>query len=183
MYRRFLRPGWFVGHFLVFLAVLVCLRLGWWQWDRTHEASGTVQNLGYAILWPVFGAAFIYMWVRFLQLELLKDAEDDAALTEMAAADGPGQERDDSRSFETQTIVQTDHTSLDVSSNQPDDDVRTTDPDVPAETVAVARQAPSRGFTLAVSTVGDEQLDQDPELAAYNRALADLAEKDQRRAR
>jgi hypothetical protein len=34
-----------------------------------------------------------------------------------------------------------------------------------------------------VSTVGDENEDQDPELAAYNRALAALAEKDHRRAR
>jgi len=36
---------------------------------------------------------------------------------------------------------------------------------------------------VAVSTVGDEQQDQDSELAAYNRALAALAEKDHRRAR
>src|SRR3954453_10103090 len=70
---------------MVALAVLVCLRLGLWQWHRTHEADGTVQNLGYTILWPVFGGAFIYMWLRFLQLEVLKDAEDDDELTQLAA--------------------------------------------------------------------------------------------------
>ena len=32
------------GHLLVVLAVLICLRLGWWQWERTHEADGTAQN-------------------------------------------------------------------------------------------------------------------------------------------
>ena len=77
MDRRFLRPGWIAGHLLVFAAVLVCLRLGWWQWGRTQETTGTAQNFGYALLWPAFGAAFIYMWVRFLQLEVLKDEEDD----------------------------------------------------------------------------------------------------------
>ena len=164
---------------MVFLAVLVCLRLGWWQWDRTHEASGTIQNLGYAILWPVFGGAFIYMWVRFLQLELLKDAEDDAALTELAAGGGPAP----GGSFESQTIAQADHTSTDVNSAPPDDEVRNSDHDVPAEAVPASRQTPSRGYTVAVSTVGDTDVDQDPELAAYNRALADLAEKDRRRAR
>ena len=77
MDRRFLRPGWIAGHVLVFLAVLTCLRLGWWQWERTQETTGTAQNFGYALLWPAFGAAFVYMWVRFLHLEVVKDAEDD----------------------------------------------------------------------------------------------------------
>lgn len=77
--RRFLRPGWLLGHALVILAVLTCLRLGWWQWDRSQDSSGTAQNLGYALLWPAFGAAFIYMWARFLSLEKTKAAEDAAA--------------------------------------------------------------------------------------------------------
>src|SRR6478609_4276598 len=77
--RRFLRPGWIAGHVLVLAAVLTCLRLGWWQWERTHEATGTAQNLGYALLWPAFGAAFIYMWVRFLHLEVIKDDEENEA--------------------------------------------------------------------------------------------------------
>jgi hypothetical protein len=34
---------------------------------------------------------------------------------------------------------------------------------------------------LSVATVGDDD-DDDPELAAYNRALAELAEKDRKRA-
>ena len=163
---------------MVFLAVLVCLRLGWWQWDRTHEATGTVQNLGYAVLWPIFGAAFIYMWVRFLQLELLKDAEDDAELTRLAAGDVAAPSGEPDGSFESLPIAQTDHTPPDVGSSGPDDDVPLLGPEDPAD-----RRTPSRGYTVAVSTVGDEEQDQDPELAAYNRALADLAEKDQRRAR
>ncbi len=135
MDRRFLRPGWFVGHLLVVLAVLVCLRLGWWQWDRTHDADGTVQNLGYAFLWPVFGATFIFMWIRFLRLETLKELEDAEA------------------------------------------DPAPTDP----VTVVVAAPRPTRSVVLSSPVVPDED-DDDPELAAYNRALAALAEKDRRRA-
>ncbi len=75
--RRFLQPGWIAGHLLVFAALLTCLRLGWWQWGRTQETTGTAQNFGYALLWPAFGVAFVYMWVRFLHLEVLKDVEDD----------------------------------------------------------------------------------------------------------
>lgn len=208
---------------MVALAVLVCLRLGWWQWDRTHDADGTVQNLGYAILWPVFGAAFVYMWFRFLQLELLKDAEDDAELTELAAGehrdvaetgrtDGSGH-GDPSREpgvtrvpgpaasrFEIREAAQTDLTSADVGSQAPQpatDDAGPAEPAEPATGPTDAEPArvvvgvgpvvsvnrPSRGVTVAVSTVGDEMQDQDPELAAYNRALAALAEKDHRRAR
>ncbi len=179
---------------MVVLAVLVCLRLGLWQWHRTHEATGTIQNLGYTILWPVFGAAFIYMWIRFLQLEVLKDAEDDAELTAMAAgpagATGGLSEQEqrtgaDGRPFEPGSVAQTDLTSTDVPSGGPgmvqdaderskaDQQLSTTGP----------RVTPSRGYTVASSTVGDEEEDQDPELAAYNRALAALAEKDHRRAR
>ena len=84
--RRFLRPGWIAGHVLVFLAFLTCLRLGWWQWERTQETTGTAQNFGYALLWPAFGVAFIYMWVRFLRLEVIKDAEDDEETDRALAA-------------------------------------------------------------------------------------------------
>ncbi len=190
---------------MVVLAVLVCLRLGLWQWHRTHEADGTVQNLGYTILWPIFGAAFVYMWFRFLQLETIKDAEDDDELTEMAAGgaerravpgDAPADAGDDSAiaadSFEPDTRAKADLTRTHVGSKPAtgvqDDGVSddlADDPGQPAAVTAspVSRRSPSRAYTVAVSTVGDENEDEDPELAAYNRALAALAEKDHRRAR
>jgi hypothetical protein len=209
VYRKFLRPGWIVGHLMVVLAVLVCLRLGLWQWHRTHEADGTVQNLGYTILWPIFGVAFVYMWFRFLQLETIKDAEDDDELTEMAAggidrrvlpSDEPAEPADDSaiaaESFEPDTRVKADLTRPHVGSEPAagvqdgvvSDDLAAEVADDPGQPVAVTafrapRRPPSRAYTVAVSTVGDENEDDDPELAAYNRALAALAEKDHRRAR
>ncbi|MBM9477427.1 hypothetical protein JL107_13340 [Nakamurella flavida] len=165
MPRRFLSPGWVVGHVVVLAAVLTCLRLGWWQWDRAHASTGTGQNYGYALLWPAFGAAFIYMWTRFLQLEQLKDAEDadrvDAESTELsddelAAFTGDGSDDEEEAALDR------------------------------AEAAEAARrerlQRPSEGVVVGVATVGAED-DDDPELTAYNRALAALAEEDRRRAR
>ena len=134
---------------LVLLAVAVCLRLGWWQWDRTHDPDGTVQNLGYAVLWPAFGATFIFMWLRFLHLETVRDTEEEAA--ESDAVDSAEDEPPASEPAQ-----------------QPNQQ------DVPA-----ARPIPvSSSVVLSVATVDDES--EDPELNAYNQALAALAEKDRR---
>ncbi len=164
--RRYLRPGWIAGHLLVLAAALTCLRLGWWQWGRAHETDGTAQNLGYSLLWPAFAAAFIYMWIRFLKLEKIKQAEDEeqagrdlAELLGEIDPDGVGSTGDST-------------------------------PDGPAssstESGAAAgrhdRQRPSDGIVLSVATVDEEDPD-DPELTAYNQALAALAEEDRRRAR
>ena len=174
--RRFLRPGWIAGHVLVFLAVLTCLRLGWWQWERTQETTGTAQNFGYALLWPAFGAAFVYMWVRFLHLEVLKDVEDDEqtdrdlqALLESEGSPGTPQAPADGR----------DHSSA------PDAEETTDGADEAPSRRSRRRpdlQRPSQGVTISVAMVGDDD-DDDPELTAYNQALAALAEEDRRRAR
>jgi DNA-binding transcriptional regulator of glucitol operon len=54
---------------LVILAALTCLALGWWQWERYESASGTGQNLGYALQWPVFAGFFIYAYRKFVRYE------------------------------------------------------------------------------------------------------------------
>lgn len=172
-----------VGHLLVLAAVLTCLRLGVWQWDRTHETTGTAQNFGYALLWPAFGVAFVYMWIRFLKLEQIKDSEDDAELEALAAGD---------RAFVPPTVTATGPQA-------------STGPDGPSETegprrpVAEEPPAPSAApqpdadagpvrrrrrsgppVTLSTAEVRVEY-DDDPELTAYNQALAALAEEDRRR--
>ena len=182
--RRFLRPGWIAGHVLVFLAFLTCLRLGWWQWDRSHDADGTAQNLGYALLWPAFGAAFIYMWIRFLHLEVLKDeqdAEDDERELELMlgsedSQDGTTVGGSDER-VATPEIV--DSAGTEETEPAPDDDA---DQDNHRFRRRPDLQRPSQGVTIAVATVGADD-DDDPELTAYNQALAALAEEDRRRAR
>lgn len=77
---RYFRPAYLVGHLIAIAAFLVCLRLSVWQFDRSEQAGGSFQNLGYALLWPVFGAAFVFMWIRFLRIEREQDtAAEDAS--------------------------------------------------------------------------------------------------------
>ena len=178
--RRFLRPGWVVGHVLVFLAFLTCLRLGWWQWDRTLESDGTAQNFGYALLWPAFGVAFIYMWVKFMRLEQLKDLEDDAQtdrdlqdLLDQAQPIPPGEP--------PARAVEPDAGSL-TGDQDPVIEPDGGDAEQALDDRRKDRQRPSQAVTISVATVpGDD--DEDPELTAYNQALAALAEEDRRRAR
>lgn len=176
--RRFLRPGWIAGHVLVFLAVLTCLRLGWWQWERTQETTGTAQNFGYALLWPAFGAAFVYMWVRFLHLEVLKDVEDDEQtdhdLRELLEAEGAYDAQPSTPPMDDDQPAGTAAEPESVDAAEDDQPRRSRRrPDL---------QRPSQGVTIAVAMVGEDD-DDDPELNAYNQALAALAEEDRRRAR
>jgi DNA-binding transcriptional regulator of glucitol operon len=54
---------------LVIVAATACLALGWWQWERYESASGTGQNLGYALQWPVFAAFVVYAYRKFVRYE------------------------------------------------------------------------------------------------------------------
>jgi hypothetical protein len=182
-----LRPGWIAGHVLVFLAVLTCLRLGWWQWERTQETTGTAQNFGYALLWPAFGAAFVYMWVRFLHLEVLKDVEDDEQtdrdLRDLLDAEG-ALEKPDQPEATAPGIGSTVDTPPAMTDPAPGESAGTVD-EKTAPTRSHRRrdlQRPSQGVTISVAMVGEDD-DDDPELTAYNQALAALAEEDRRRAR
>jgi len=171
VWRRYLRPGVLLGHVLVLAAALICLRLGWWQWDVSRESRGTVQNLGYALLWPVFAGSFIYMWLRFLHLEGTRDQDE--------APETVGELQPDSSAS----------TTGDRAPGVPDQDAKPdlgVDPAAESPSEAVpsrprrGRDTP-RGYTIAVATIGDDE--DDPELAAYNEALAALAEQDERGAR
>ncbi|GGK69892.1 transcriptional regulator [Nocardia camponoti] len=63
---------------LVVVAALGCLALGWWQWQRFESATGTGQNLGYALQWPLFAAFAIFAYVRFVRLEREADPDSPA---------------------------------------------------------------------------------------------------------
>jgi DNA-binding transcriptional regulator of glucitol operon len=65
--RVLLSPRWLLGHALVICLALVCLRLGWWQWDRAHGVGGSMQNYGYALQWPLFAACGVWAWVKICQ--------------------------------------------------------------------------------------------------------------------
>jgi len=198
--RRFLRPGWIAGHVLVFAAVLTCLRLGWWQWQRTQETSGSAQNFGYAVLWPAFGAAFVFMWVRFLHLEVLKDLEDDEEtdrdLRALLDEHGDDHRSDDPDighrgSAEPVAANATATGAAQRHDDPPADEFGSTETGLDTADDAPktnrsrwnrSPQRPNQAVTISVAIVGEDD-DDDPELTAYNQVLAALAEEDRRRAR
>lgn len=54
---------------LVIIAASGCLALGWWQWTRFQSTSGTFQNLGYALQWPLFAGFWVYAYRKFVRYE------------------------------------------------------------------------------------------------------------------
>jgi hypothetical protein len=64
--RVLLSPKWLLGHALALAAAAACVRLGWWQWERA-QSSGSLQNLGYAVQWPVFGLFIAAFWGRVIR--------------------------------------------------------------------------------------------------------------------
>ena len=69
MVRRLLTPRWLALHVLAIVAMFTCFRLGWWQWDRSMSLTGTLQNLGYALQWPLFGLFIPFVYWRMAKLE------------------------------------------------------------------------------------------------------------------
>ncbi len=54
---------------LVIVAAAGCLLLAWWQWTRFESASGSFQNLGYALQWPLFAGFCVYAYYKFVRYE------------------------------------------------------------------------------------------------------------------
>ncbi|NKZ14350.1 hypothetical protein HGA11_25535 [Mycolicibacterium septicum DSM 44393] len=68
---------------LVFLGAAGCLALAWWQWTRYESASGTFQNLGYALQWPMFAGFCFYAYYKFVRYEEAPPERDNGELTEI----------------------------------------------------------------------------------------------------
>ncbi|HEU5469419.1 MAG TPA: hypothetical protein VFV67_02110 [Actinophytocola sp.] len=110
------------------LSLVLCLGLAWWQWQRFESATGSWQNLGYVLQWPLFG---LFPAFLFWRLRRLRREHETAAPAAPAPAPAPA-------------------------------------PRVPAPAPVVTRQ---------------DEPDDDPELAAYNRYLAQLYARDQQETR
>jgi DNA-binding transcriptional regulator of glucitol operon len=54
---------------LVVLGAAGCLALAWWQWTRYESATGSFQNLGYALQWPLFAGFCFYAYYKFVRYE------------------------------------------------------------------------------------------------------------------
>ncbi|WIM69059.1 hypothetical protein QP027_08985 [Corynebacterium breve] len=62
---------------LLAVAVVCTILLAWWQWTRFQSGTGTFQNLGYALQWPLFGFFFVYAYRMGIKMENEKiDAEN-----------------------------------------------------------------------------------------------------------
>ena len=133
------------------VAALACLGLGWWQWGRFESASGTAQNLGYALQWPLFAGFVVFAYFRFVRLE--RDAEP-LEVTEAA---------------EVVTTPEPAHAPADSAASTPASPRRKVNSTVPREIPA--------GILPARPTAAR---DDDPVLAEYNRYLADLHAQDVR---
>ena len=72
---------------LVCLGAAGCLALAWWQWTRYESASGTFQNLGYALQWPMFAGFCVYAYRKFVRYEEAPPPQPSAtdAITEIPA--------------------------------------------------------------------------------------------------
>jgi DNA-binding transcriptional regulator of glucitol operon len=71
---------------LVIIAACGCLALGWWQWSRFSSTSGTFQNLGYALQWPMFAGFCVYAYRNFIRYEkegVSEPAPDADSITEI----------------------------------------------------------------------------------------------------
>ncbi|TVY03405.1 hypothetical protein FPV58_07905 [Mycolicibacterium porcinum] len=70
---------------LVCLGAAGCLALAWWQWTRYESASGTFQNLGYALQWPMFAGFCFYAYYKFVRYEDAPPERPSGDITEIPA--------------------------------------------------------------------------------------------------
>lgn len=83
---------------LVVVLALTALALGWWQWERFSSASGTAQNLGYALQWPLFAGFALFAYFRFVRLET-----ETAGTQQSGTATEPGADTPDTGSGPSKT--------------------------------------------------------------------------------
>ena len=66
---------------LLVILVAAFLGLAYWQWTRFQSGSGTFQNLGYALQWPLFAAFAIYAYRATIHYENQRVDEDEVSQT------------------------------------------------------------------------------------------------------
>ena len=146
-------PKWITWHVLTLGAMVACGFLSAWQWHRAGEAMGSALNIGYGVQWPIFAVFFGFMWWHFLRMEVrqLREAQASAPVVEAEPAAEPAE----------------------VPAPRPE----RVEPAQPAGTSPVADDRPSP-FTPRPAGIEPSRLS-DPQLRAYNDALAELAARDQ----
>lgn len=148
-----LTARWLLLHLLFVAAVVATGFLAWWQWDRAHEGGGSFQNLGYALQWPMFGAFTLFLWYRVARMHL----------HETFASEGTDAQSSDAQSSDARSP-----------------DARAADGAGRAPAGSIEPGALGRSNRRLVPPPA-ERVDsaEDPQMAEYNRYLAELNSADE----
>ena len=197
-----LSPRWITWHLLTLGAMVTCGLLSAWQWSRAESITGSALNIGYGLQWPLFAVFFGVMWYRMLRLEIrrLRGEQPDEVASPVlgpsatgaraaagaqgdtaAALNGAAAAGAEPAAAVTEAVA-SDPRRPGVDSRPASSDSGSAGAD-PRLADADARLAGPSPFTPSPATAPPPITDEtDPELAAYNRMLAVLAERDQARA-
>ncbi len=69
---------WLWKHVVAVVLFAICVAGAWWQTVRAGSPTGTWQNAGYALEWPLFAAFVVWAWFRMMQLEARALAQQEA---------------------------------------------------------------------------------------------------------
>ena len=67
MRRRWTSPRALLIHLGLVVSVPLCLAAGWWQVHRAE--AGNLLSYGYAVEWPLFAVAAVYLWWHLIHME------------------------------------------------------------------------------------------------------------------
>ncbi len=76
--RRLLEPQWLALHAFAIVVIGAFCWLGWWQLSRYEWGGGDLQNLGYALQWPLFAGFVVFFWWRLIHEPTRSGTDDDA---------------------------------------------------------------------------------------------------------
>jgi hypothetical protein len=145
--RLLLSPKWLLRHVLLVAAVIACIRLGMWQWGRSQSQSGTMQNLGYSLEWPLIAAFFVLVWYKALRFDRAR---------ELAGGEEP-------QTAEVRPRIPGAGDGGDA-------------PEGPSATLPLSLLRPGQQLmTQAQAEERRREDEEDPEVAAWNRMLAELS--------
>ncbi|GAB3078405.1 hypothetical protein KIP68_08785 [Corynebacterium aquatimens] len=83
--KRVKIKAWHVLFLIV--VVIITLLLAYWQWTRFTSGTGSLQNLGYAMQWPAFGAFAVFAYRQAVKMENQRIDAENASMEELYAAD------------------------------------------------------------------------------------------------
>jgi DNA-binding transcriptional regulator of glucitol operon len=81
MRTRWASPRALLIHLGVVLSVTLCLAAAWWQVHRAE--SGNLLSYGYAVEWPLFAVAAVYLWWHLIHMDPSGDQRGDPEMNHL----------------------------------------------------------------------------------------------------